>query len=144
MLEELCFSPFFLQSDAKIITDNIRSKGKKLHNSAEKLHNSGTLTDAEKRKIASTSLQDIVIKQGLEAYKHEAEQRDLQRRNVEALEGWLQLQQQRQPVEPNNPHSFTKDELDQYVAHRKEGLLLNSLSVSIIKLRYNNTDYFWR
>ncbi|MGA7076521.1 MAG: hypothetical protein WBZ42_08275 [Halobacteriota archaeon] len=108
------------------MSDYERSKEKKLHNSAEKLLNSSGLTEAEKRKIMSTSLQDIVIKQGLQAYK-EAEQGDLERRKIEAVEQWLQLQQQRKSVEPDNQLSFTKDELDQYVAHRKQGLADKSL-----------------
>ena len=106
---------------------NTQSKDKKLHNSDKKLHNSGRLMDAEKRVIASTSLQDVFIKQALEAETHETEKQDLERRKVEALERWVQLQQERQHVEPNDRLSFTKDELDQYVAHRKEGLAEKSL-----------------
>ena len=87
--------------------------------------------DAEKRVIASTSLQDVFIKQALEAETHETEKQDLERRKVEALERRVQLQQERQHVEPNDRLSFTKDELDQYVAHRKEGLAEKSLDWEI-------------
>jgi len=106
------------------VTDDAQSKIKKLHNIGEKLHNSGRPTDAEKRVIASTSKQDVVIKPALEAQTHETEKWDLERRQVVALERWVQLQQERQHVEPHNVLSFTKDELDRYVAHRKEGLTM--------------------
>jgi integrase len=42
------------------------------------------------------------------------------------LEHWVQLQLERQHVEPNNVLSFTKDELDRYIAHRKQGLAVKS------------------
>lgn len=126
-------TPFLLQSEASIVTDDVTSKHKKLqnsneklHNSNEKLHNSGRLTAVEKQIIAVTSLQDVGIKQALEAQTHEAEKWDLEKRKVEALEHWVQLQQKWQNVEPNK-HSFTKDELDRYVAHRKQGLADKSL-----------------
>ena len=120
-------TPFLLQSEASVVADDAQSKIKKLHNIVEKLHNSGRLTDAEKRIIASTSKQDVLIKQALEAQTHEAEKWDLEKRQVAALEHWVQLQQERQHVEPNNVLSFTKDELDRYVAHRKQGLADKSL-----------------
>jgi len=109
------------------VAEDAQSKIRKLHNIVEKLHNSGRLTDAEKRIIASTSKQDVLSKQALEAQTHEAEKWDLEKRQVAALEHWVQLQQERQHVEPNNVLSFTKDELDRYVAHRKQGLADKSL-----------------
>ncbi|HEY5140141.1 MAG TPA: hypothetical protein VIJ25_12615 [Methylococcales bacterium] len=115
MLEKLCFSPFwnrcssgnialkapfFLQSEASIETDDAQSKIKKLHNIVEKLHNNNELTEAEKQLILTTSVQDYAYLLNQEAEKHAAEGRQL---------------------------TFTKDELDQYVAHRKEGLAEKSL-----------------
>jgi len=114
MLEELCFSPFrnrcssgdialnspfFLQSEASIATDNSQSEIEKLHNIVEKLHNNNELTEAEKRLVLSKSVQDYAYLLNQEAEKHAAEGGQL---------------------------SFTKDELDQYVAHRKEGLAAKS------------------
>ncbi len=81
------------------MTDDAQSKIKKLHNIVEKLHNNNELTEAEKRLILSTSVQDYAYLLNQEAEKHAAEGRQL---------------------------SFTKDELDQYVAHRKEGLAAKS------------------
>ena len=89
------------------MAEDAQSKIRKLHNIVEKLHNSGRLTDAEKRIIASTSKQDVLIKQALEAQTHEAEKWDLERRQVAALEHWVQLHQERQHVEPNNAVSYT-------------------------------------
>jgi len=82
------------------VTDDVQSKIKKLHNIVEKLHNTNELTEAEKRLILSTSVQDYAYLLNQEAEKHAAEGRQL---------------------------TFTKDELDQYVAHRKEGLAEKSL-----------------
>jgi integrase len=121
-------TPFALQSEASVAADDAQSKIKKLHNIIKKLHNNDGLTEAEKRLLFFTSVQDYAYLLDQAAYERKAEQHELDKRKVEALEQWLQLQQQQEPQkpEPDNKLAFTKDELDNYVAHRKEGLAVKS------------------
>jgi integrase len=118
----------FLVQTAPNKEGNSQSKIKKLHNIIEKLHNIDELTEAEKRLLFSTSLQDYAYLLDQAEYEWKAEQHELDKRKVEALEQWLQLQKLQEPKkpDPDNILAFSKDELDNYVAHRKEGLAVKS------------------
>ena len=83
----------FLVQTAPNKEGNSQSKIKKLHNIIEKLHNNDELTEAEKRLLFSTSMQDYAYLLDQAACERKVEQHKLDKRNVEALEQWLQLPQ---------------------------------------------------
>jgi integrase len=125
-------TPFFLHSEARIVSDYDRSKEKKLHNSdgGDKPEESGSFL-AWANRLMNEDFEGnypVYLESLRKASEWASERRDLDKRKVEALEQWLQLhqQQEQQKPEPDNKLSFTKDELDNYVAHRKEGLAVKS------------------
>jgi|GEM_PF-4375487 len=80
------------QSDARMMADDEQPKSRKLHKFTEKLHNSGELTEAEKRELCSMSLTEFAMGR---TWRSVLQQRHTQR--------------QEPSLEPQNQLSFTKE-----------------------------------
>jgi hypothetical protein len=108
------------------MADDEHPKSQKLRNFLSELHNSEKLTDAEKRRILYASMQSYVVKAMSDAREQTSDKRDVERREMDALE--LSLKQQQQPhSELDNQFFFAKSDLEIYVIYRKEALAAKSI-----------------